>query len=312
MISRDDFLSARGRVLRFANRTPVFTSGTMNGMTGTRLYFKAESLQKVGAFKFRGAVNAVHSLGEEEAAAGVATHSSGNHAQALALAARTRGIPAYIVMPENAPAVKVEAVKGYGGRVTFCPPTLEDREKTTAAIVKKEGAVFIHPSDDLRVIAGQGTALLELMEQQPDLEAVLVPVGGGGLSSGCAAAAALFHPEVRVYGVEPERADDAWRSLTGGILVRPEHPDTIADGLRTALGPNTFALLRQYLAGIVTVSEEGILEAMRLIWERMKLVVEPSAAVPLAGLLEGKFPQLAGTRTGIILSGGNVQLPAGR
>ncbi len=311
MISRDDFSAAQERVSRFAHRTPFFTSATLDAMTGARISFKAESFQKGGAFKFRGAINSVHSLGEEEASRGVATHSSGNHAQALALAAGTRNIPAFIVMPENAPPVKIAAVRGYGAQITFCEASLKARESTLAALVNEHGAAFIHPSDDLRVIAGQGTALLELLEQQPDIEVVLVPVGGGGLASGCALAAALFHPEVAVYGVEPEQADDAYRSLTTGILVRPEHPDTIADGLRTALGPNTFSILGKHLAGIVTVSEESIAEAMKLIWERMKLVVEPSGAVPLAALLEKKLPQCEEKRVGIILSGGNVNLPGG-
>jgi threonine dehydratase len=311
MIDREDFTAARERVSRFAHRTQLFTSTSLDAMTGARIRFKAESFQKGGAFKFRGAINAVHSLGEEEASRGVATHSSGNHAQALALAAASRKIPAYIVMPENAPPVKIAAVREYGAQITFCEASLEARESTLAEIVSEHGAVFIHPSDDLRVIAGQGTALLELLEQQPDIEAVLVPVGGGGLASGCALAAALFHPQVAVYGVEPEQADDAYRSLTTGILVRPEHPDTIADGLRTALGPNTFSILGRHLAGIVTVSEESIEKAMRLIWERMKLVVEPSGAVPLAGLLEKKLPQCKGKRIGIILSGGNVTIPGG-
>ncbi len=311
MISRKEFSAAEERIRQFAHRTPLFTSRTLDGMTGARISFKAESFQKGGAFKFRGAINAVHSLGEKEASRGVATHSSGNHAQALALAAATRNIPAYIVMPENAPPVKIAAVRGYGAQITFCQASLEARESTLSEIVSEHGAHFIHPSDDLRVIAGQGTALLELLEQQPDIEAVLVPVGGGGLSSGCALAAALFHPRLAVYGVEPEQADDAYRSLTTGILVRPEHPDTIADGLRTALGPNTFTILGRHLTGIVTVSEEGIEKAMKLIWERMKLVVEPSAAVPLAALLEEKLPQCKGKRLGIILSGGNVNLPGG-
>jgi len=308
VIDREEYKIAVEQVTRYANKTPVFTSETMDTMSGCSLFFKAESFQKVGAFKFRGAINAVFALSDRAAAAGVATHSSGNHAQAVALAAKTRGIPAYIVMPENAPDVKVEAVKGYGGQISFCPPTLEEREKHLLSITDRTGAYFIHPSDDLKVITGQGTALIEFLDQQDNLEAVLVPVGGGGLSSGCARAAALFHPRLKVYGVEPEQADDAWQSLTTGKLVRPEHPDTIADGLRTALGPNTFAILQEHLAGIVTVSEKSIAWAMRLIWERMKLVVEPSAAVPLAALLEKKLPELEGKRIGIILSGGNVSL----
>lgn len=305
MISREDFIAARERITRGALVTPVFTCSGIDEMSGASLFFKAESLQKVGAFKFRGALNTVLSLTQKEAEQGVATHSSGNHAQAVALAARYRGIPAYIVMPENAPTVKVDAVRGYGGEITFCPPTLEDREMYLNRVVEATGATFIHPSDDLRVICGQGTAVLELMEQQPALDAVLVPVGGGGLSSGTALAAALFHPGLEVYGVEPEQADDAYQSLKTGVLVRPEHPDTVADGLRTALGPNTFAILSRHLTDIVTIDDAAIIDAMKLIWQRMKLVVEPSAAVPLAGLLQGRLPRLRGKRVGIILSGGN-------
>jgi threonine dehydratase len=309
MMSKEDFIGARSRIAGVAHITPVFTSTgidkIIDGRGDTSLFFKAESLQKVGAFKFRGALNTVLSLTQSEASKGVATHSSGNHAQALALAARHRKIPAYIVMPESAPKVKVDAVKEYGGEVTFCPSTLEAREEYLKKVMDTTGATFIHPSDDLRVITGQGTAFLELMEQQPDLEAVLVPVGGGGLASGTALAASLFHPQVRVIGVEPEKADDAFQSLKSGVLVRPEHPDTVADGLRTALGPNTFFILSKHLSDIVTIDDETIIKGMELIWQRMKLVVEPSAAVPLAGLLGDRLPELRGRRLGIILSGGN-------
>jgi len=309
MIDTQDFVAAHRLIRRYANLTPICTSSSLDAICKAEIAWKCESFQKVGAFKFRGAINAVFSLPKEKAARGVATHSSGNHAQAVALAAKMAGIPAHIVMPENAPPVKVAAVKGYGGKVRFCSPTLEAREAGLKKVIEETGAAFIHPSENLKVITGQGTALLELLEQAPELEAVLVPVGGGGLASGSARAAALFHPGLKVYGVEPEQADDAWRSLTTGKLVRPEHTDTIADGLRTALGPNTFSILSQHLAGIVTVSEQAILDALRLIWERMKLVVEPSAAVPLAAFLENKVPELTGKRVGIILSGGNVSFP---
>lgn len=308
MLEKSDFITATERVEGRAKRTPIFTSERINSLSGSALYFKAESMQKVGAFKYRGAVNAVFSLDEEEAKRGVACHSSGNHAQALALAAYKRGIPAYIVMPEDAPKVKVAAVRDYGGRISFCPPGLENREAALQKVIEETGAQSIHPSEDLRIIAGQGTCLLEFVEQKPELEAVLVPVGGGGLASGCSAAAALFHPDLKVYGVEPKQADDAYKSLKSGVLQRPDHPDTIADGLRTALGPNTFTILSEYLEDIVTVSEESIRQAAKLIWNRMKLVVEPSSAVPLAGLLEGTLPMLKGKQIGIILSGGNVDL----
>jgi threonine dehydratase len=268
---------------------------------------KCENLQKVGAFKFRGACNAVFSLKEEEAMRGVVTHSSGNHAQALALAARLRGIPAYIVMPENAPVVKKAAVAGYEGRITFCKPTLEARETTTEQIVKETGAVVVHPYNDYRVIAGQGTAALELLEEIPDLDVVLVPVGGGGLLSGTAIAAKGVRSGIRVIAGEPEMADDACRSLRAGYVIPSENPETIADGLLTSLGDKTFPIIQQYVEQIITVSEKAIIDAMKFIWERAKIVIEPSAAVPVGLLAEGKI-DLKDKRVGLILSGGNVDL----
>jgi threonine dehydratase len=268
---------------------------------------KCENLQKVGAFKFRGSCNAVFSLTDEEAAQGVATHSSGNHAQALALAARLCGIPAYIVMPENAPAVKKAAVAGYGGQITFCKPTLEARETTTAQVVEKTGATVIHPYNDYRVIAGQGTAALELLEEIPDLDVVIAPVGGGGLLSGTAIAAKGISSDIRVIAAEPEMADDAYRSLQAGRIIPSENPQTIADGLLTSLGDKTFPIIQQHVEQIVTVSEKAILESMKFIWERAKIVIEPSAAVPVALLWERKI-DLSGLRVGVILSGGNVDL----
>jgi threonine dehydratase len=268
---------------------------------------KCENLQKVGAFKFRGACNAVFSLTDEEAARGVATHSSGNHAQALALAAKLRGIPAYIVMPENAPAVKKAAVAGYGGQITFCEPTLEARETTTAQVVEKTGATVIHPYNDYRVIAGQGTAALELLEEVPDLDVIIAPVGGGGLLSGTAIAAKGLSPNIRVIAAEPEMADDAYRSLQAGHIIPSENPKTIADGLLTSLGDKTFPIILQHVEGTVTVSETAILESMKFIWERAKIIIEPSAAVPVGLLWERKI-DLSGLRVGVILSGGNVDL----
>jgi threonine dehydratase len=279
----------------------------MDGLTGGSLFFKCENLQRMGAFKFRGAVNAVFSLEEAEARRGVATHSSGNHAQALALAARIREIEACIVMPHGAPRVKVEAVRGYGARIVFSGSAPEDRERTLREVVDESGAVFIHPSDDLRVIAGQGTCALEVVAEVPELDMIVAPVGGGGLLSGTAIAVQAVSPRTKVIGAEPAAADDAFRSFTSGILHPSGNPRTIADGLRTSLGANTFPIVRSRVAQIVTASEEAIIRAMKLLWERMKIVVEPSAAVPLAAIMEGKL-EVRGSRTAIILSGGNVDL----
>ncbi len=268
---------------------------------------KCENLQKVGAFKFRGAANAVFALSESEAARGVATHSSGNHAQALALAARLRGIPAYIVMPDNAPAVKKAAVKGYGGRITFCVPNQQARETTLNRILSETGAALVHPYDNPLVIAGQGTAALELLDDHPDLDALIAPVGGGGLLSGTALAATGISPGIRVIGAEPEMADDAYRSLQAGKIIPSLNPQTIADGLLTSLGELTFPIINNHVEQIVTVSEKAIIEGMRLIWERTKLIIEPSSAVPIGLLLEGKI-DLSSLKVGVIISGGNVDL----
>jgi threonine dehydratase len=268
---------------------------------------KCENLQKVGAFKFRGACNAVLALSEAEAARGVVTHSSGNHAQALALAARVRGIPAYIVMPENAPQVKKDAVAGYGGQITFCKPTLEARESAMERIRLETGASVVHPYDNELVIAGQGTAALELLEDFPDLDAVIAPVGGGGLLSGTSIAAKALKPGIRVIAAEPEKADDAYRSLQAGRIVPSRNPNTIADGLLTSLGNLTFPIIQRNVERIVTVSERGIIEAMRFIWERAKLIIEPSAAVAVGALWEKKM-DLSRAKVGVILSGGNVDL----
>jgi threonine dehydratase len=299
---------AAGRIGSYAHRTPVLTCSGLDAMTGAELFFKCENLQKVGAFKFRGAANTVFSLSGEEAARGVATHSSGNHAQALALAARLRGIPAVIVMPENSPKVKVAAVRDYGARIVFCPPTQKDRERTLQKVVAETGATFIHPYDNPGVIAGQGTCALELLEQVPDLEAIIAPVGGGGLLSGTALCCHYLRPGVRVIAAEPKGADDAFRSFRDGRIYPSENPRTVADGLRTSLGALTFPIIRRHVERIVTVEEESIVAAMRHIWERMKILVEPSAAVPLAALLDGGFQ--ARGRIGVILSGGNVDLDA--
>jgi threonine dehydratase len=302
-----DLRQAAERIRPYAHRTPVVTCASLDERLGARIFLKCENLQKVGAFKFRGACNAVFSLSPDEAARGVATHSSGNHAQALALAARLRGIPAYIVMPSNAPAVKKAGVAGYGGQITFCEPTLAARQAALEQVVSRTGAEVVHPYNDLRVIAGQGTACLELLEDVPGLQAVLAPVGGGGLLSGTAIAASALAPGVRILGAEPEMADDACRSLQAGRILPCPDPRTIADGLRTSLGDLTFPILQRHVEQIITVSEAAILEAMRFTWERTKLIIEPSSAVPLAALWEGRV-DLRGLRLGVILSGGNVDL----
>jgi len=299
--------AATERIRPYAHRTPVLTCASLDAMTGAALFFKCENFQRVGAFKFRGAANAVLSLSDEEASRGVATHSSGNHAAALALAARLRGIPAHVVMPRTAKAVKRAAVAGYGARIVLCEPTLAAREATLADVVAATGATVVHPYNDARVIAGQGTAALELLADVPGLDLVLAPVGGGGLLSGTAIAVAGVSPNTRVVGAEPAAADDAFRSLQAGRIVPSVDPKTVADGLLTSLGTLTFAVIRERVAEIVTVSEDAIVAAMRHTWERMKIVIEPSSAVPLGALLEGKLPA-AGRRIGVIISGGNVDL----
>jgi threonine dehydratase len=302
-----DIRAAAERIRPYIHRTPVFTCATLDLETGARVFMKCENLQKVGAFKFRGACNAVFSLSPQEANRGVCTHSSGNHAQALALAARIRGIPAYIVMPENAPAVKKAAVAGYGGQITYCLPTLQARESTLAEIAARTGALEIHPYNNERVIAGAGTAALELLGDFPDLDIVMAPVGGGGLLSGTALASKGLKPAVGVLAAEPKNADDAYRSLQAGRILPSESPKTIADGLLTSLGSIPFPIIREHVEQILTVSEESILRALRLVWERAKLVVEPSGVVPVAALLE--HPAVfSGLRVGVILSGGNVDL----
>lgn len=302
-----DIQAAHARIVPYIHRTPVFRSRSIDELAGAELYCKCENLQRGGAFKIRGAVNAVLSLSPQEAACGVVTHSSGNHAAALALAARSRGIVAHIVVPENAPAVKLAAVKAYGGRVITCTPTMAAREEMAARIVAHTGATLIHPYNDYRVIAGQGTVALELMEQVEGLDMVLAPVSGGGLLSGTAIAAKGMRPQVQVIGCEPRNADDAYRSLRAGRIMTNDHPTTIADGLRAHLGDKTFPLLRELVDDIVLVNEEEIVHAMRLIFERMKLVVEPSGAVGLAAALCGRL-NVQGKRVGIILSGGNVDM----
>jgi threonine dehydratase/serine racemase len=305
----NDILAAAKRIEGIVHRTPVMTSDTFDRLAGRRVFFKCENLQKVGAFKYRGATNAVLRLSDSEAARGVVTHSSGNHAQALALAARVRGIPAYIVMPRTAPAVKKAAVECYGGKVTLCEPTLSAREETAVRLVKETGATLIPPFDHPDVIAGQGTAALELLEDVPDLDAVVVQVGGGGQIAGWCIAARGVNPSIRVFGAEPTGADDAARSKAKGEWLPQTAPDTIADGLLTSTGALTWPVIRDQVERIITVSEEEIRTAMRFVWERMKLIVEPSGVVGAAAVLRDEFKRFEGVaRVGVVFSGGNVSL----
>lgn len=301
----EDIRRAAERIRPHVHRTPVLTSKAVNEISGADVFFKCENLQKAGAFKVRGATNAVLSLSDEEARRGVATHSSGNHAAALALAGGRRDIPVTVVMPENAPAIKKRAVEGYGARIIYCEPTFQAREEMLAQVAERTGAVVVHPFDDPRVVAGQGTAALELFEEAGDIDRVIAPVGGGGLLSGTALAARSLLPAARVFGAEPRNVDDAWQSLKAGRIMPVTGKTSIADGLLGRLGSLTFPIIREHVAGIITVSEPAIVDAMRLVWERMKLIVEPSAAVAVAALLR-QPDEFEGRRVGIILSGGNV------
>jgi threonine dehydratase len=302
-----DIEQAHARIASLVHRTTVLSSKSINRITGGNLFLKCENFQKVGAFKFRGASNAVFSLSDDDAARGVATHSSGNHAAALALAARMRGIPAYIVMPRTAPEIKKTAVAGYGGIITFCEPTLQARESTLKQVVAETGATEVHPYDNFFVIAGQGTAAKELIEDAGDFDIIMAPVGGGGLLSGTSIAVQHLQPSCKVIAAEPAGADDACRSFHDGMIYPSVHPKTIADGLLTSLSERTFTIIRKNVTDIVTVSEEKIVEAMRMTWERMKIIIEPSSAVPLAAILENKV-DVTGKKVGIILSGGNLDL----
>jgi threonine dehydratase len=302
-----DIVAARARIAPHVHRTPVMSSRSLDALAGARLYFKCENFQKVGAFKARGATNAVFSLADDEARRGVVTHSSGNHGAALAYAAARRGIRAYVVMPENAPRIKQENVRGLGATIRFCAPTPEARVAACDDVQRETGATLVHPYDDARVIAGQGTAALELLEDVPDLDVVIAPVGGGGLLSGTAIAAKGARPGIRVFGAEPANADDAKRSFATG-RVEPVNPaGTIADGLRTPLSPRTLGAIRAHVDAIGLASEAGIVAAMRTTWEKMKIIIEPSCSVPLAALVERTL-DVAGARVGIVLTGGNVDL----
>lgn len=302
-----DVLQARERIAPHIRHTPVLTSAALDALTGVELFFKCENLQAIGAFKARGAINAVMALPDDVAARGVVTHSSGNHGAALAFAAKLRRIPAWVVMPENASATKQANVRAYSGEVRFCATGVAAREATCAAVQQETGATLVHPYNDNLVIAGQGTAALELIDEIGHLDTLVAPCGGGGLLSGSAIAARGADPRMTVHGAEPRGADDAARSLASGCMLPQEDPRTIADGLRSSLGTRTFAILSTHLASIATASEESIVRAMRLSWEALRVIVEPSSAVPLACLLEGTL-SLQGRRVGIILTGGNVDL----
>jgi len=310
IIDAPDFsalLETHQRISPYIHQTPVLRSTLVDQACGAQVFFKCENLQRMGAFKMRGAANAMLCLSEEAQRKGVTTHSSGNFAQAVALAARELGIKATIVMPENAPWVKKAAVLDYGAAVIDCAPTLAAREATCEEVVQKTGATALHPYDDWHTIAGQATAAMEFMQQQEDLDIITTPVGGGGLIAGTALAAHYFQPELKVIGAEPAGADDAYQSLKSGVLQPQTSPNTVADGLRTSLGKRPFAVLTEHLDDIVTVEEGEIVAAMRMVWERMKILVEPSSSVPVAAIR--KYPELfAGKRIGVIISGGNVDL----
>ena len=309
MLDLDDIRRAHDRIRPHVHRTPVLTSARLDEASGGSLYFKCENFQKVGAFKARGATNAVFALDDETARRGVATHSSGNHAAALARAAKLRGIDAHIVMPSNTLKVKVRAVEGYGGRIIFCEPNQRAREETCARVMAETGATLIHPFENEDVMAGQGTVAVELLEEVPNLDLILCPVGGGGVLSGIAVAAKALRPEIKVIAVEPAGAADAAESFRQGRLVSDVKKETIADGLRTNIGGMNFAIVQRYVDDVVTVSEESIVAGMRTIWETMKLIVEPSGAVPYAAVME-KRVQVQGKRVGLVLTGGNVDLDA--
>ena len=315
--SWQDIQEAHARIAPRIHRTPVLTSLSLDALAGARFFFKCDNLQKTGSFKIRGATNAIFSLPEYEAARGIVTQSSGNHGAAVACAAAWRGVPAWIVMPKNAPPVKVRAIEAYGGKITFCEPKVSSRNEICSRVQAETDAVLIHPFDNDQIIAGQATAAKELLEEVPDLDAVFTPVSGGGLLSGTCLSAKAMNPAIRIFGCEPERADDAYRSIITGTLQSLESSDTIADGLRASLAPRTFAILRENLDRVLLASETEIIAAMRTVWERMKIIIEPSSAVAIAPLLKpGAIADLhlprrtdgAARKLGVIFSGGNVDL----
>lgn len=305
--SKNDIDEAHKRIAGHVHRTPILTSRSINEITGANLYFKCENFQKIGAFKFRGATNVVNSIPEEEISRGVATHSSGNHAAALSLAAKKRGAPAHIVMPHTAPEIKKNAVKGYGGDIIYCEPTMESRETTLDKVVENTGAIFVHGYDNYKIIEGQATCAKEIIEDVQNLDYIIVPCGGGGLTSGTALSAHYYSGSIKVIAAEPSGADDAYRSIRDGKIYPSIKPRTIADGLLTSLCEKTFEIIGKHVSEIITVDDEYIIEAMRMIWERMKIVVEPSGAISLAVVLaNGK--KFKDKKAAVILSGGNVDL----
>ena len=302
-----DMLVAHERIKPYVHRTPVLTSAFLNALTGAELFFKCENFQKAAAFKVRGASNAVFGLTDEQAKNGVCTHSSGNHALSLSYAAGRRGIPCHVVMPHTAPQAKKDAVIGYGGKITECEPSTTSREAVFAKVQEATGADFVHPYNDHRVIAGQGTCSRELNEQVEGLDAVIAPIGGGGMISGTCLTLSNLAPNVKIYAAEPEQADDAYRSFKAGHIIADDAPETVADGLKVPLKDLTWHFVSNHVTDILTVSEQEIIDAMRLIWARMKIVMEPSSAVPLATILKNK-DVFAGKRVGVIVTGGNVDL----
>lgn len=306
-VSFEDIKAAHDRIKPYVHRTPILTSDSVNAIAGCELYFKCENFQKVGAFKARGGVNAVLSLPEDQRKSGVVTHSSGNHAQAIAMAAKMANVPAYIVMPKTAPEVKRKAVAGYGAQITLCEPTQQSREENAARIQKETGATFISPYNDYTVIAGQASCAKELMEDQPNLEAIIAPVGGGGLIAGSLLSVHYMNDGIDVYAGEPEGAKDTYLSMQAGEITKVDQPSSIADGLLASMGEKNFGIIKPLIKDVFLVSDEEIVEAMRLIWERMKIIIEPSCAVPVAALLKNKSV-FAGKKVGVILTGGNVDL----
>ena len=303
----DDVVAAHDRIAPHIHRTPILTSSYFNGLTGAELFFKCENFQKAGAFKVRGACNAVFGLSDEMAKKGVATHSSGNHALSLSYAAGRRGIPCYVVMPRTAPQAKKDAVRGYGGIITECEPSTSSREAVFAEVQAETGAEFVHPYNDPRVIAGQGTCSREMMEQVEGLDAVIAPIGGGGMVSGSCLTLSTIAPHVEIYAAEPEQADDAYRSFKAGHIIADDAPETVADGLKVPLKERTWHFVSHHVTDILTASEEEIVDAMKLTWARMKIVIEASCAVPLATILKNR-DTFAGKRVGVIITGGNVDL----
>jgi threonine dehydratase len=303
----EDVRAARERIAPYIHRTPVLTSSFLNELTGAQLFFKCENFQKAGAFKVRGASNAVFGLSDEQAARGVATHSSGNHALSLSYAAGRRGIPCHVVMPRTAPQAKKDAVRGYGGIITECEPSTTSREEVFARVQEETGAEFVHPYNDPRVIAGQATCSAELIEQVEGLEAVIAPIGGGGMVSGTCLTLSNLAPDVKIYAAEPEQADDAYRSFKAGHIIADDAPNTVADGLKVPLKENTWHFVSRNVTDILTASEDEIVDAMKLTWARMKIVIEASCAVPLATILKNR-EVFAGRRVGVIITGGNVDL----